>query len=145
MKTNNTIVIIIIIIVIIAIVYLIFTNCNKTTIYYRPGPGTQEGFDNVSQGLVSEDLPQFGEFGEFDGPKDFNPKIDQLICHPDCCADRNNPQFDGLNEEEVQSELIRNSLKQPSEYAQTNYTCNGPNGVGCPCISKDTYEKIRKN
>ena len=64
--------------------------------------------------------------------------IDKLKCHPDCCGDSQYTPFDGLTSDQIKQTISTGMKGGP--YVRTNYTCaNGPNGAGCPCITKDAY------
>lgn len=65
--------------------------------------------------------------------------LDAMLCHPSCCAEQSGP-FDGLTAAEIQQSLASNVNGGP--YVRSSYTCSGPYGVGCPCITKDAYIKL---
>ncbi len=67
--------------------------------------------------------------------------VDKMVCSPDCCGDQQPSVYDGLSSSQVK-DIISSNLQTSMDgsYVRTNYTCgNGQNGVGCPCVTKDSY------
>ncbi len=60
-------------------------------------------------------------------------KINDYHCSPKCCGAQWPIFFDGLDEADIKR-TISDMANQNSPWFRTNYTCNGPNGAGCPCI-----------
>lgn len=66
--------------------------------------------------------------------------VDTMMCSKSCCGDASMPSFDGLTSEEFQRNISEMQNNAGGPYVRTNYTCaNGPGGVGCPCIDKQSY------
>lgn len=63
-------------------------------------------------------------------------KYDEAVCHPSCCAPQWPTNTDGMTPMEIEK-CINDAKKNDGDYVMTNYTCgNGPNGIGCPCVTK---------
>lgn len=69
--------------------------------------------------------------------------IDTMTCSPKCCGDNWHTSFDGLSPDEIQNTIATNVVNDGGPYVRTNYTCaNGPDGAGCPCITKKAYTNL---
>lgn len=67
--------------------------------------------------------------------------VDKMVCSPDCCGNQQPNIYDGLTSSQL-GDTISSTLQTSADgpYVRTNYTCgNGKNGMGCPCITKDSY------
>lgn len=64
--------------------------------------------------------------------------LDKLVCDPSCCGSQWPVPFDGLTAEQIQRTL--SDQKSGGPFVRTSYSCaNGPNGVGCPCVTPQAY------
>lgn len=134
-NTSNTRLILIVAVVALAI-YVYYTSY-YTTAYDEPVR------ENMSESFIpmgsNRELNKFYEEPTA-GVK--NHLVDTMTCSKSCCGDSLMHSFDGLTSEEFQRNMseIQNST---GPYVRTNYTCaNGPGGVGCPCIDKQSYKFI---
>lgn len=154
------------IIVIILIVIALFKNANKQKkisidlIFSNNGIDIRENFAsldttnagfNLGSNLDSNVGSTFGS--NLNTPpnlSDFykNPSaslsglsVDSVRCDPSCCSFNTTPTYDNLTSGEIATVLATRHEKSP--YIKTDYTCaNGAGGVGCPCVTKSTYNMI---
>jgi hypothetical protein len=129
----------IIIVIVIVVLFLL----------WLPYSNTQETFDDIA-GVdpldpehYDSNLANYYNNSSLDGIKPF--LVDTMTCSPACCGTQWPVPFDNMSSGQLE-QCIQTVNGGPSEdYVRTNMTCaNGPNGVGCPCIDKRTYEFIAK-
>lgn len=133
--TKITVTTVIVVILVILFLYWLFfvpptTKVTKSTT-------TTENFNAQSQFPHNNKLSDY-----YNASEDINKyKVDLMPCHPSCCGSQWPVPFDGLTSEQIQQTLM--DQQSGGQFMRTNYTCaNGPNGVGCPCITKDAYVKL---
>lgn len=116
---------VIIIIVVLVIIYIIYQSVQKP-----------------QQVIVTEKFDSNSELDNFYQTQ--NSGIDAIECDPSCCGfgDKNwSAPFEGLTADQIKQSIISKVSASPS--IRSNYTCaNGPNGVGCPCFDKNTYNDL---
>ena len=146
MFENKNIGMIIAVIVAIILIYCLFFRSNETTITRTT---TIEDFAGLSQypsNLADHYVPQSaqlqGSASAMTGDLSRSGSaIDTLPCHPACCGDQWPVPFDGLTADQIQKSLTVQGSTGP--YVRTSYTCaNGPGGVGCPCVPKNSYAQL---
>ena len=132
MADRNTIITVVIIIIVVALIYYFFFRPipPQTPVYYENFHPIQDDhanptqIDNSNQSLEPDNLA-----------------LDKITCHPSCCGNQWPVPFDGLNADELQQRIANTGTTGP--HIRTSYTCaNGPNGVGCPCVTPRVYANI---
>lgn len=128
MSENQTWLAIIAIVIVLAIIVLWVSKKNR------------EGFD-ASPYQASKELDSY-----FGGPGSptagiKNYLVDTMTCSKSCCGDQWPVPFDGLTSTEI--EKCIETRGTPGPFVRTDYSCgNGPDGVGCPCITKKAFDFI---
>lgn len=126
---------ILIILIVVLIIYFLFFRKNRGTELFTQDASkfNQPNIINSNHSIkYNGDLFQ-SETSDIDGLL-----IDKLKCHPDCCGDSWYTPFDGLTSDQIKQAISTGMKGGP--YIRTNYTCaNGPNGAGCPCVTKEAY------
>jgi hypothetical protein len=121
MTEQNTIIIVVIILVIVAIIYYFFI---------KPVPVKKESFNIVS------DTSSLSKYYDTSALKDI--ALDKIPSHPSCCGTQW-PMSDNLTPAQIQQKI---SNIDPTKIS-SNYTCaNGPNGIGCPCLTQSSHSNL---
>ena len=150
MFENRNIWVIIIVILAIIVIYYIFFARNKNNVNSIP---ITENFTRIYDDLATlkRGSEPLGEDHRTILSTNYNPDdsieqttgiennyVDKMVCHPSCCGDQWPVPFDGLTPEQIQKTL--SDQRSGGTFVRTSYTCaNGPNGVGCPCVTPQAY------
>lgn len=82
------------------------------------------------------------ELNALNGNNDLsNLAIDQMKCEASCCG-FNGIDYDGLDYAQTNAAIAQQLQLPHGDYVRTNYTCSGPNGMGCPCVTPQAYVNL---
>lgn len=135
----------IVLVVLIVLYFLFFRNNNKQEYFAQDLKDLNRDFNRG----FNRDFSDWDSYPPISGGADLaqtqsatddikNLLLDKMPCHPDCCGDSWNTSYDGLTSDQIKQTIATSMDSGP--YVRTNYTCaNGPNGAGCPCITRDAY------
>lgn len=133
---QNQIIIIIVVIIVLFFIYMIYRSNNQ----HSTGI---ENFNNLSFQTYPENYSeiQLQQYYQIPSTGISQYTVDTMPCHPSCCGDQWPVSFDGLNSDQLQQHINnQNNPDNQGPFIRTNMTCGrGPNGVGCPCITKPGY------
>lgn len=111
--------------------------------YYSEPVMIQEPFEKLSRNLrpnylVSDDatskkIPWSSTRGIE------NYLVDTMPCSKNCCSYQGPYEFNNLSNAEVKRRIAEYQTVKDQPYVITDLTCDGDDGVGCPCIDVNQY------